>query len=592
MANRTTIVHATHEAVGKVGGIGAVLHGFFTCDSYLRAVERSILVSPLFTPEGPVEKRLGENGKVLYSSMDGITQCPWASSLRKVENRYNAPIIYGRVSFTDTQTGITSSPEVLLVDVRNMDDRPVDDFKRQMFEVFAIRSDLYEHLWEYEQYVRLAPAAIDAVKAIGAAGDETVVIAHEFMGMPTALAATLDAACDFRTVFYAHEVATMRRIVEGHPGHDTMFGNILRRANGEGLYVTDLFGEQAWYFKHVLVKAAKSCDAVFAVGDCVAKELGFLAPEFETTRIATVYNGIPACQIGLEDKLASKDRVQRYCKRLLGFRPDLVFTHVTRMIVSKGLWRDLRVLYKLEGHLRRANRTAVFYLLSTQVSQRDSSDIENMEAAYGWPVAHREGWPDMSGGEADFYTAVQRFNAHSRNIKVVFINQFFSGANCGRAMPEDMSFTDMRMGTDVEFGQSVYEPFGISQFEPLTFGGICVVSNICGCLGFLRDVTKDRDVRNVIVADYTNLDGRAFATAEDLLQINRKMRDRIEEVEAERVAREVLKRLAANEAEMEHMINAGYELARNMSWDVVVQNYLLPGLRALEAPTRRKVCAG
>jgi len=591
MANRTTIVHSTHEAAGKVGGIGAVLHGFFTCNSYLKAVDRSVLVSCLVTADGPAEKRLGENGTVLYSSMDGIMDCWCAGALREVERRYNAPVIYGRVSFADDQTGITSSPEVVLVDVRNMNKEAVDDFKRQMFEAFGVRSDLYEHLWEYEQYVRLAPAAIDAVKAIGAGGDDTVVIAHEFMGMPTAMAAMMDKTCDFRTAFYAHEVATMRRIVEGHPGHDTMFCNVLSRVNGEGVYVTDLFGEQDSYFKHVLVEAARCCDAVFAVGNCVVKELRFLAPEFETARIATVYNGVPAYQIGVEDKLASKDRLQRYCERLLGFRPDLVFTHVTRMIVSKGLWRDLRVLYELERHLRRLNRTAVFYLLSTQVSQRHSIDIENMEAAYGWPVAHREGWPDMSGGEADFHTAVQRFNAHSRNIKVVFINQFFSGANCGRAMPEDMGFIDTRMGTDVEFGQSVYEPFGISQFEPLTFGGICLVGSVCGCLGFLTDVTEGADVRNVIVADYTNLDGRAFANVEEMLQINRPMRDRVEQVEAERVAGEILRRLAANEAEMEQVINAGYELAGNMSWDVVVQNYLLPGLRTLEAASKRKVCA-
>ena len=35
MTNQITAVHVTHEAVGKVGGIGAVLEGFFTCKLYL-----------------------------------------------------------------------------------------------------------------------------------------------------------------------------------------------------------------------------------------------------------------------------------------------------------------------------------------------------------------------------------------------------------------------------------------------------------------------------------------------------------------------------------------------------------------------------
>ena len=37
-----------------------------------------------------------------------------------------------------------------------------------------------------------------------------------------------------RTVFYAHEVATMRRIVEEHAGHDTMFYNVLDKAMEKG----------------------------------------------------------------------------------------------------------------------------------------------------------------------------------------------------------------------------------------------------------------------------------------------------------------------------------------------------------------------
>ena len=66
MAEETTLVHVTHETVSKVGGIGAVLRGFFTCKSYLDAVDRSILVGPLFATEGPFSERLGENSELLY----------------------------------------------------------------------------------------------------------------------------------------------------------------------------------------------------------------------------------------------------------------------------------------------------------------------------------------------------------------------------------------------------------------------------------------------------------------------------------------------------------------------------------------------
>ncbi len=586
MANQKTVVHVTHETVGKIGGIGAVLQGLFTCKSYLESVNRSILVGPLFTTEGPVSERLGENSEVLYSSIDGFLNPGYAPAFRKIENLFNAGIVYGRRTFFDEQTGVKSSPEVLLIDVRYMDKKMINEFKGRLFEEFGIRSNLYEDLWEYEQYVRLAPVAIAALKAIDAAGDSTVIIAHEFMGMPTALAAILENSSNFRTVFYAHEVATMRRIVEEHPGHDTMFYNVMRKAHTDKLYVSEVFGDQSSYFKHVLVEASKYCDDIYAVGDYVVDELRFLAPEFEGANIDIVYNGIPAYPITVADKLASKRKLQLYCENLLGYKPDFIFAHVGRLVRSKGFWRDLRVLHTLEKEFRTQGKTGVLLILSTEVSQRRTTDIQNMESAYNWPVAHREGLPDLSGGEANLYTQIQEFNAKSRNIKIIFINQFgFSRKHCGTRMPEDMEFLDIRKGTDVEFGQSIYEPFGIAQLEPLTFGGICVISSVCGCSGFLRDITNSEGVKNVIVADYTKLGGRNYDDIEDMLQIDRSIRNQIETSESERVAMQICSRLAKNEAEIQNMIEAGYHLAKDMSWDVAVKNYLLNSLQ--KAPQKQ-----
>jgi hypothetical protein len=400
------------------------------------------------------------------------------------------------------------------------------------------------------------------------------------MGMPTVLAAILEPGCNFRTIFYAHEVATMRRIVEEHPGHDTMFYNVMRQAHNDKLYVNEVFGEQSSYFKHSLVEASKYCDHIYAVGDYVVDELRFLAPEFETANIDIVYNGIPAYQISVADKLASKQKLQLYCENLLGYKPDFVFTHVARLVRSKGLWRDLRVLNTIEKEFRTQGKTGVLFVLSTEVSQRRASDIHNMELAYNWPAAHREGWPDLSGGEASFYTQVQEFNARSRNIKIVFLNQFgFCRKCCGTRIPEDMEFLDIRKGADVEFGQSIYEPFGIAQLEPLTFGGICVVSSVCGCSGFLRDVTGPEGVKNVIVADYTNLGNHNYTDIEDMLQIDRSVRNQIETSEGEKVAMQICSRLAKSELEIEGMVQTGYQLAKDMSWDVAIRDYLLNSLQ-------------
>ena len=582
MANETTAVHVTHETIGKVGGIGAVLQGFFTSKSYLESIGRSILIGPLFTTEGSLSERLGDDGKVLYSSIDGYSNTEYAPAFREIEQYYNVGIVYGKRLFVDEETGIKSSPEVVLIDVRFIDKGAINEFKRRLFEEFGIQSHLHEHLWEYEQYVRLAPVAIDVLKVIEAAKDSTVVFSHEFMGMPTALAAILESSCNIKTVFYAHEVATMRRIVEEHQGHDTMFYNAMKQAHNNGLFVNDVFGDQSTYFKHALVEASKHCDHIYAVGDYVVDELRFLAPQFENARINIVYNGIPSYQISVQEKLASKEKLQRYCENLLGYKPDFIFTHVTRLVKSKGMWRDLRVLEHVENKFKTQGKTAVLLVLSTEVSRRRSSDIYNMESTYNWPVAHREGWPDLSGGEAEYYTAVQEFNARSSNIKIIFINQFgFAPKRCGKKMPADMEFMDIRKGSDVEFGQSIYEPFGIAQLEPLTFGGICVFTNVCGCLGFLRDTTGGADVKNAIVADYTKLTAREYAEIEDIVQIERSVRDRIEATESERVAMQICSRLPKNKAEVESMIKAGYELAKDMDWDTVVKKYLLSGLQSV-----------
>jgi len=252
------------------------------------------------------------------------------------------------------------------------------------------------------------------------------------------------------------------------------------------------------------------------------------------------------------------------------------------MALSKGLWRDLKVLWHLEKKFRETGDTGVYLLLSSELgAPRKGHEVLSMEERYSWPVAHREGYPDLSGGEADFYVHMQKFNACARQIKVILVNQFgWSRSACGEKMPQDMDFLDIRMGTDLEFGQSIYEPFGIAQLEPLSFGGLCVVTNVCGCAGFVDKVTGGKDVTNILVADYTR-PGNGGMTLSGALSIGSTERDKAEEGEAERVSAEVLKRLPATPDEREALIRTGYDLARQMSWEVVVREYLAPVIHAL-----------
>jgi len=572
----STLIHVTHEAVQKVGGIGAVLQGLFTATAYNENIGRSILVGP---GDAGTAELLAKTGEILYSSFDGADAGGWAEKFKPVRQRWGVGVIYGRRTFKDRTTGVESHPEVLLIDVGQANLDRLGESKQILYERFGIRSDLYR-TWEYEQYVRLAAPGLAALEAIEAAKDQpAVILAHEFMGMPLALAAVAEGSGAYRTAFYAHEVATMRRIVEVHPGHDTMFYNVLARAMEKGKFVEDVFGIQAPFFKHALVSAARFCDAILCVGDRVLSEVKFLGADFAEKRLALVYNGVPAYEVAADDVAQSKDRLQRYTEAILEYRPDFIFSHVTRMALSKGVWRDLKVLWHLEKKFRQTGQTGVFFLLSSELgAPRKGHEILDMETRYSWPVGHREGYPDLSGGEADFYVHMQKFNACARQIKVILVNQFgWNRPSCGTKMPADMDFLDIRKGTDIEFGQSIYEPFGIAQLEPLSFGGLCVITNVCGCAGFVEKVTGGREVPNVLVADYTGLPDDVV-TLDQVLSIGPRQRSAAEEEEAERVAGEILKRLPTDEKARESLIAGGYELASRMSWDVVVRDYLLPVL--------------
>ena len=576
------LAHVTHEAVDKIGGIGAVIAGLATADAYVETVSRTVLLGPLLMTDRPVNQRLGEGGTVIYSSLDEVCPDPWREKFRPIERTYDVGIIYGTREITEPCSGRTVEAEVLVIDVFHSNRDRLNLFKGELFKKFAVPSHDFEDVWEFEQYVRLAEPGFEALKAIGCYGDDDeqmVILSHEYMGMPTALKAVLDGNDNIRTVFYAHEVASVRPIVEDMPGHDTMFYNVLDAAEEQSRFIEDVFPSVHANYKHPLVKAARYCDHIFAVGDFVIREMKFLDPHFETMDIDLVYNGIPAFELTLDEKLAARDRMRTYAETLFGNKPTWVFSHVARPVLSKGIWRDLRVLHALEDKLGRRGETAVYFMLGTLAGQRRRSDIRPMERIYGWPVAHEEGYPDLCCGEEVVGAMIDDFNRHHEHITAVMVNQWdWNRHVCGARMPEGMTFADIRCGIDVEFGLSVYEPFGISQFEGLSFGALCAVSNVCGCMGFARRVGATLgDDATVIEGNFLHLNGSNSDIA-SLLDMPIAQRDRVETDEAERIAGLILDGLVDDHDALAARIERGHRIAARMSWENVMQEYFLPAL--------------
>lgn len=575
-------VHVTHEAVEKMGGIGAVVAGVVTSGAYERSFERTILAGPLLATDRPTAERLGPGGKVLYSTLDGIDTDGWAGKFKPIEQTHQAGIVYGTRSLVDEHVGRAVEVEVLLVDVFRCNKDRLNLFKGELYTKFSIPSERFEHIWEFEEYVRLAEPLCEALHVIGCSGSPgapVILFAHEYMGLPTALKAMMDGRMDVRTVFYAHEVASARHVVEKHEGHDLMFYNLLAEGEKQRKDLEELFPAVGDYFKHSLIKAGRYCDAIFAVGDHVAREMRFLDASSPSLPVDIVYNGIPAERQQLDERQAHRRRMRAYASNLFGYEPDYIFTHVARPVLSKGIWRDLRVLHELEPLLAEKGRTAVYFMLGTLAGQRRPKDILQMVRRYGWPVNHQAGYPDLCNGEETPGELFADFNAHHAAVHAVLVNQFgWERRLCGPTMPEDMSFADVRRGTDVEFGMSVYEPFGISQLEPLSFGAICVVSNVCGCLGFIRRVSGGGLPANVLEANFTDLSAVGPVPAQAVTGAHR---NAVLAAEGRRVAHELAQRLPRTDQEVGDLLEAGWDLASQLSWERVVEEMFLPGVRRI-----------
>ncbi|MDY7009499.1 MAG: hypothetical protein SVV80_01955 [Planctomycetota bacterium] len=595
-------IHVTHEAVEKMGGIGAVVAGLVTSADYKRVFGRTILVGPALTTDRTGAQRFGYDGKVLYSSIDGIDAGGWAEKFRPVEQTYQVGIIYGTRQVIDGDSiapaegepqprkiAVGDPVEVLLVDVFRCNPDRLNLFKSELFTRFSIPSDEFEHIWEFEQYVRLAEPVWEAMHVIGCTGgtgetpapsEQAILFSHEYMGLPTALKAVMDSRAEVRTVFYAHEVASVRRIVETHPAHDLMFYNLLEVGEQDNKGLEDFFPAVCSHFKHPLIKAARYCDAIFSVGDFVGREMRFLHPRGENVPVEMVYNGVPVASPTPEERQEHRSRMKKYAMNLFDFEPDYIFTHVARPVLSKGIWRDLRILHELDDKLTGEGRSAVYFMLGTLAGQRREKDILRMERDYGWPVHHREGYPDICNGEEVVGELFEDFNRHHEAVKVVLVNQFgWRRDRCGLRMPEEMTFADVRMGTDVEFGLSVYEPFGISQLEPLGAGAICVVSNVCGCVGLLKQRTGGEIPDNVLVGDFIRLPSVLAPT--DAMQIDMAERDAIETSEAKRLARRLAERLPKNDDDIAELLAAGTALGKKITWERTVADFFLPAVERM-----------
>ena len=565
-------VHITHESARKIGGIGAVLSGICNSQAYKNCYDKTVLYGPLFDLPTETFSHLGKSGELLFTSHDHYDAGNCTKIFDGIIRAYNVDIVYGKrelvSEFDITKHNIV---EVLNIGINKMKHSEVEKFKYALWKNFDIKSHLYEDDWDYEQYLRIAIPFLEILEKLYGSDVEYYHFAHEYMGVPSALSVLMSGK-KHTTVFVAHEVSTARSLVEKHPGHDVSFYNILRKA-GTDKSLEQVFGNQEHNCRNELIKRAVNFDYIFSVGDHVKAEYLFLVPDAPPEKMKIVYNGVSAKSVSLEHKQQARTHIEKYIATLFNFTPDVIFTHVTRLVVSKGIWRDIALLHFLDEIFEANNLKGAYILLSTLITTgRPPQDIFKMERDYGWPVLHRQGWPDVIGAEKEIYNHLQVFNARSKAIKGVFINQFgFDRARCGKRVPEDAEFEDLRIASDAELGLSIYEPFGIAQIETIPFGGISVLSSSCGAAGFLQEKFKDAPIKPFHILDYISAGKKMGYKA--LRNLTIQQRTAMEREVLSKHAKRIFNSLPLTWAKREIYLANAQEYASRISWEASAQSY-------------------
>ena len=567
-------IHVTHEAIQKIGGIGSVLHGLLTSKEYQKKFPISLLYTPLFYSEWSFEKRLGKKAEVLYSKRDGYCPEPWKKIFGPIEEKFGVAITYGKKHFAKEHSGENPTvANIVAVDIWQMPDTVVNAFKFKLWEEYALESDKFRQDHDYEQYLRIAICLPEILKALYGVNVPLTLFAHEYMGIPSGLSLKKGV----KKFFYAHEVSTMRMVVENLPGHDLSFYNILKLDQKNGISFEETFGKYPTHSRHQLIKRIDRFDGILAVSQLIKEEILYLLPNMNPKKIHTVYNGIPIEKVPYSEKVEGRALLKEYCKNLFSFEPDFIFTHVTRLVTSKGLWRDTRLLAEVDRFLHQQKKRGVFILLSTLVGGgRPPEEIFKMEEKYGWPAEHREGWPDLIGTEIDLHHQFQFFNKKAKAIRCLFINQFgFEAHSCGKKMPPKTHLKHLRLASDIELGLSTYEPFGIAPLESIPFGGIPVVSDASGCAYLLKEILKPDEYQIVHFTTLPPAFQKKYQTKENFLKISQFERDVLETILCQKEALQTANLLPKNEKERKSRFETMQKKSHRLDWDHAAKKIIL-----------------
>ena len=97
----------------------------------------------------------------------------------------------------------------------------INNYKFHLWQHWGLPCQQLEKNWEVSFYLNAAEPLYEAIEAVTAdlpPVADRYIIAHEWLGLPVVFSALLRSRDRYKTVFYAHEVATARLLVEEQRG--------------------------------------------------------------------------------------------------------------------------------------------------------------------------------------------------------------------------------------------------------------------------------------------------------------------------------------------------------------------------------------
>jgi hypothetical protein len=465
-----------------------------------------------------------------------------------------------------------------------------------------------KYLLELQYHTLAAPALWAATRvllaawaplAIPAGGQydpqRVTLFAHDWLGVPLWWAAEAAGERLGQSVYLAHEACIFRLLAEGalhdhagllravcHPeGFDASLYPYLAQAVAGGWDLATMFpgsGGFGGIFHHLLNREAAYFDRVLAVGPLVRDEMTVVLRPERRQPPALCPNGIPARPVTIAEVSGRRWRLAQMAERYCGFEPELIVTAVTRAELSKAPWRNVGLLRRLAERLaaRRGPKLVCFWL-SAPKPRPLPGQVARWARAYGWPLDHTPGPEgDLRHDEVALWRAIADLNErYLGRAKVFYINQFgWRAGELGALNPENTTFEDLRLGTDVELAMSIYEPFGLAALEPYGAGAIPVLSDACGCARHLDSLGLGQ---TVVTGAFTR-HGRAPRSVDDAA------RRAIEAEVYDQIIDELLARLGVHPAAdplalRAQRLETAQAALEQLSWAAAAERYLLPALQ-------------